>query len=200
MIYIPKGKFIMGDRDESNTLRGKKVFLQAFLIDRFEVSRGGWRDFMKKTDSKKGKKKFPVSHVDYFQAEAFCKSKGKRLPTEAEWEKAARGLDGRKWAWLIYHDHPNNGFSGFLPEPVDKREEWISPYGVYGMGHNVWEWTSNWYEFDGMLEEDRNTFKVIRGGLLQSHLSIRFTETWFRNYMQPNKKLNFLGFRCARDL
>ena len=134
--------------------------------------------------------------MTFTEAESFCQEQGKRLPTEIEWEKAARGTDGRKWAWKIYVDHPNNGFSGFMPEPVDKRTEWISPYGVYGMGHNVWEWVVDDYK----MEVREEKFKVIRGGLLQTHLTIQFSPTWFRNWMDPESKLNFMGFRCARDV
>ncbi|GIS85412.1 MAG: hypothetical protein CM1200mP16_17120 [Nitrospina sp.] len=73
---------------------------------------------------------YPVTHVSYLESLEFCKAQGKRLPTEIEWEKAARGTDGGKMAMVEFVDHPNNGFSGFMSEPVDKRKEWISPYGV----------------------------------------------------------------------
>ena len=139
---------------------------------------------------------WPVVFVTYAEAKSFCKSEGKRLPTEIEWEKAARGTDGRKWPWRIFIDHPNNGFSGFMPESVDKRPDWISPYGVYGMGHNVWEWMRDDYTLEGREEK----FKVIRGGLLQTHLTIKFSPTWFRNWMDPKEKYNFIGFRCAKDI
>jgi formylglycine-generating enzyme required for sulfatase activity len=79
---------------------------------------------------------------------------------------------------------------------VDKRQNWISPYGVYGMGHNVWEWTTDDYTPIGREEK----FKILRGGLLQSHLTIKFSPAWFRNWMNPDVKLNFIGFRCAKDL
>ncbi len=197
MVYIPAGEFIMGDPKDSKTRGGKKVSLPAYFIDRYEVSRLSYRKFKPGSQDSGGREKFPVAHVDYSEAEAYCQWAGKRLPDEAEWEKAARGVDGRKWPWVQHQKHPNDGFSGFLPEEVDKRPEWISPYGVYGMGHNVWEWTRDWYAFNGMSAKDEKRFKVIRGGLTQTHLTIRFTPTWFRNRMQPGARFNFLGFRCA---
>ena len=114
-----------------------------------------------------------------------------------------KGGPWRGWAqmaWSQFYEHPNNGFSGFLPEPVDRRKEWISPYGVYGMGHNVWEWTADDYTFAGQPKEESQRFKVIRGGLIQTHLKIEFSPTYFRNWMEPQAAHNFLGFRCAQDV
>lgn len=198
MAYIPEGEFIMGNREDPRTLGGKKIRIQAYLIDRHEITRQQFNEFKSSYIFHPKKANYPVSHVSYEEASSYCSSKGKRLPQEAEWEKAARGIDGRKWPWRIYRPHPNDGFSGFIPEPVDKRKAWISPYGVYGMGHNVWEWVSDWYSYEGIPAAKRGKFKVIRGGLIQTHLTIKFSPTWFRNYMEPEKRFNFIGFRCAR--
>jgi formylglycine-generating enzyme required for sulfatase activity len=160
------------------------------------MSNEKYKNFRLKHSFNMKRASWPVAFVTYAEAESFCKAEGKRLPTEIEWEKAARGTDGRKWPWRIFIYHPNNGFSGFMPEPVDKRPDWISPYGVYGMGHNVWEWIRDDYTLEGREEK----FKVIRGGLLQTHLTIKFSPTWFRNWMDPNDKYNFIGFRCAKDI
>ena len=196
MVYIPSGEFIMGHPDEPKTRKGQKVSIDAFLIERFEVTREQFKLFKPDYSFHPKKAKFPVSMVTFAQAQEYCQWKGRRLPTEAEWEKAARGPDGRKWPWRKYYEHPNNGFSGFLPEPVDQRHEWISPYGVYGMGYNVWEWTSDWYAYDGILEKDRNRFKVIRGGLTQTHTVIKFSPAYYRNKIEPTAHFNFIGFRC----
>ena len=200
MVYIPSGEFIMGHADEPRTEGGRKVGTQAFLIDKYEVTRGRYKSFDPSYVFRKGKEKYPITLVNYFAAEAFCKSGGNRLPTEKEWEKAARGVDGRKWPWENYVEHPNNGFSGFIPENVDKRKGWISPYGIYGMGHNVWEWTMDDYAYKGMPEDERGLFKVVRGGILQTHLSIKFSPSYFRNWMEPAAAYNFIGFRCARGV
>ena len=196
MIYIPAGDFIMGDADNPGSQGRKSVQSSSFLIDRYEVSNEKYRKFRPKHSFNIKRARWPATFVTYPEAESFCKTEGKRLPTEIEWEKAARGTDGRKWPWRVFIVHPNNGYSGFMPEPVDKRPGWISPYGVYGMGHNVWEWIKD----DYMLEGRENKFKVIRGGLLQTHLTIKFSPTWFRNWMGPEERLNFIGFRCAKDL
>ena len=196
MIYIPAGEFIMGDAEEPETRGGNLVKSSAYLIDIYEVSHEDYNKFKPEHSFHPKRARWPVSLVTYTDAEAFCKAKGKRLPSEKEWEKAARGTDGRKWPWKIYIDHPNNGFSGFMPEAVDKRKDWISPYGLYGMSHNVWEWTTDDYKPVGR----DGKFKILRGGLLQSHLTIKFSPAWFRNWMEPDAKLNFIGFRCAKDV
>lgn len=199
MVYIPAGKFIMGHEEEPQTRLGKWVESQAYLIDRYEVSHEKYSKVQPKHTFPPKSALYPVTHVSYAEALDYCKALDKRLPTEVEWEKAARGTDGRKWPWRIFVDHPNNGFSGFISEPVDKRKEWISPYGVYGMGHNVWEWTDEGYTYPQQPEDERELFKVIRGGLLQTHITVKFSPAYFRNWMEPESKLNFIGFRCAKD-
>ncbi|TDJ58860.1 MAG: hypothetical protein E2O41_05290 [Nitrospina sp.] len=199
MVYIPAGEFIMGHAEAPKTELGQKVFLKAFLIDRYEVARGDYRTQNPGYAVFPGKENYPVTLATFFEAEEYCRAVAKRLPTEAEWEKAARGTDGRKWPWRVYREHPNMGFSGFIPEAVDKHKSWISPYGLYGMGHNVWEWTADDYDFNGMPGAEQGKFKVLRGGLYQTHLVIKFSATWDRNYLEPTARYNFVGFRCARN-
>ena len=196
MVYIPAGEFIMGDAEEPETQGGKLVKTGAYLVDLFEVTHENYKKFRPEHSYHPKRARWPVASVTYAEAESFCQAEGKRLPSETEWEKAARGKDGRKWPWKIYIDHPNNGFSGFMPEPVDKRQDWVSPYGVYGMGYNVWEWMTDDYTPVGRERK----IKILRGGLLQSHLTIKFSPAWFRNWMNPDAKLNFIGFRCAKDV
>jgi formylglycine-generating enzyme required for sulfatase activity len=200
MVYIPAGEFKYGHAEDPKTALGRKVFLKAYLIDRYEMQRGEYNKFKLDFAVSPAKEKFPATWVTFAEAKSYCESVGKRLPMEREWEKAARGPDGGKWPWGNYQAHPNNGFSGFLPEPVDKRQEWISPYGIYGMGHNVWEWTADDWDYNGMPGTERGLFKVIRGGLYQSHLKIDFSHTWARNYLEPTARYNFVGFRCAKDV
>jgi len=200
MIYIPAGEFTMGHKDEPRTLLGVKIKSSAYFIDRYEVSRAQYGAFNKQYifDEKFGD--FPAAYVTWDEAKAYCQAQGSQLPTEAQWEKSARGTDGRKWPWRIYVQHPNNGFSGFIPEKVAKRSEWISPYGVYGMGHNVWEWMRDTYTYKGQAEAEKNLFKTIRGGVTQTHITIKFSPTFARNWMDPKASFNFIGFRCARQI
>jgi formylglycine-generating enzyme required for sulfatase activity len=200
MVYIPAGEFKYGHAEDPKTALGRKVFLKAYLIDRYELQRGEYKKFNPTFQVAAGKENFPVAWVPFDEAKAYCQSVGKRLPTEQEWEKAARGPDGGKWPWGNYQAHPNNGFSGFIPERVDQRKEWISPYGIYGMGHNVWEWTADDWDYNGMPGTEKGLYKVIRGGLYQSHLKIDFSHTWARNHMEPTARYNFIGFRCAKDV
>jgi formylglycine-generating enzyme required for sulfatase activity len=200
MVYIPAGDFIMGHKEEPRTQLGKTVSSYAYLIDRYEVSHERYNKFHAGHSFHPKSATYPVTHVSYLDSLEYCQAKGKRLPTEVEWEKAARGTDGRKWPWRKYSAHPNNGFSGFISEPIDKRNEWISPYGVYGMGHNVWEWIGEEYTYSGQPKKKGDRFKIIRGGLLQTHITIKFSPTYFRNWMAPESKLNFIGFRCAKDV
>jgi formylglycine-generating enzyme required for sulfatase activity len=200
MVYIPAGEFVMGHRDDPRTAGGRKVSTDAYFIDKYEVSRGDYQAFKHRKSFDPKWARFPVVRVTHQDASDYCQKIKKRLPTEKEWEKAARGEDSRKWPWGQYQEHPNNGFSGFQPEPVDKRKEWISPYGLYGMGHNAWEWTEDWYAYKGQPVAELKKFKVIRGGLIQTHLSIKFSATYFRNWIEPDAAFNFIGFRCARDV
>ncbi len=200
MVYIPAGEFKYGHAEDPKTALGRKVFLKAYLIDRYEMQRGEYKKFKPDFEVSSRKEKYPVSLIPFAEAKAYCEWAGKRLPMEQEWEKGARGPDGGKWPWGNYQAHPNNGFSGFLPERVDERKEWVSPYGLYGMGHNVWEWMADDWDYNGMPGTDKGLYKVIRGGLYQSHLKIDFSHTWGRNYMEPTARYNFVGFRCAKDV
>jgi formylglycine-generating enzyme required for sulfatase activity len=151
----------------------------------------------------------PVAGVTLIEARAFAAWAGKRLPTEEEWEKAARGTDGRKYPW---GDTPPQAglanLSGGGPLAADSNPGGASPYGVKNMAGNVWEWTVSAYPVTQQEVADmaRNlpgtgsTWNVIKGG---GFFAPPGGELWARTYMRRGfpveQKAPFLGFRCVRD-
>ncbi len=152
MVLVPAGEFWMGSDDgDSNTKPRHRVILDAFSIDRQEVTNALYQRFMSATgrpapaawnDSKYNAQQQPVVGVSWHDADAYCRWAGKRLPTEAEWEKAARGTDGRKYPWGDQWDasRANSDESRFgRPGEVGSHPTGASPYGAHDMAGNVRE-------------------------------------------------------------
>lgn len=226
MIIIPKGKFTMGNgNDDENEQPVHVVDLSAFYIDKYEVT-----NFSYKTCVASGScespvnsssnthsdyydnplyDNYPVIYVDWNMAKTFCEWRGARLPTEAEWEKSARGTDGRIYPWAgdISCASANYKECGKDAVSVGSYENGISPYGAYDMAGNVWEWVADLYQRDyyamigdGYLDPMGPTIgntRVLRGGSwYNSAKSIRVT---IRNESEPSKTYNYVGFRCAHN-
>ncbi len=165
MVYVPAGGFIIGwDEDDQQV----KIFTEAFYIDKYEVTNEDYKKFIDATGYRPPKHpletkydvwdgdtfpsslaKHPVVNVSYEDAVAYARWKGKRLPAEVEWEKAARGTDGRLYPWGNRFDK-NNCRSGESEKkgtsPVGNYLLGASPYGCFDLAGNVWEWSSTLYD------------------------------------------------------
>lgn len=219
MVLIPAGPFIYGaDQREIKTLLRQlragwaeiygyehprqTLTLPTYYIDRYEVSNARYNRFVEA--SRQPSQRFknypqlndpmqPVVGIGWNVAAAYCRWSGKRLPTEEEWEKAARGTDGRTWPW---GNTPNAmSYNGrwtefFAPVATGSYPQSDSPFGVADMAGNIWEMTASTWP-DGR--------KVMRGGsFLNSLAEVRVTVRWAAS--DEVRGANWLGFRCAMDV
>ncbi len=243
MVCVPAGSFTMGsysgDNDEEPP---HKVWVDEFLIDKFEVTFEQYNRCVKAGNCrkphiillsrfknnggkpKKGTKvkvavdqKFPVVGITWEDADKYCRAIGKRLPTEAEWEKAARGTDARRYPWGSQAPScrlANIDLCGRKLSEVGKHPKGASPYGAQDMTGNVWEWVADWYDpkFYSKPEAGRNPvgplnpvdpvtgrlvyrYKVLRGGSYTGSPGPMWTSYRFR--LLPNTRGDDIGFRCA---
>ena len=203
MAFVEEGEFAMGsDSSEPDEGPMRVVFVGSFYMDINEVTGADYKVFTEKTKHKMPKNwriygykvalaDYPVTFVSRTDAESYCSWKGKRLPTEVEWEKAARGVDGLIYPWGNKFDRAsaNTSLSGIVGvASVGKYETGKSPYGMLDMAGNVWEWTVSDYN---------EKTAVVRGG--SWGLSHRFARTFTRLGYNPETRVNNIGFRCVKD-
>lgn len=241
MVAIPAGEFIMGTdaADEENLAAehgiikpwfvdenpAHKVYLPLYYIDRNEVSNAEYAEFVTTTNHAappywengsyiKGSGEHPVVMVQWAEAQEYCQFKGGRLPSEAEWEKAAKGKDGRIYPWGDTFDLERANIGGSVGnlKPVGSYVSGKSPYGTFDMIGNAWEWTADWYQpYPGSTYESNKfgqRLKVIRGNSWSSighfpkeiHKEIvkYHSTTTFRLFAPPDANISDVGFRCIR--
>lgn len=238
LVYVPDGEFLMGEGD-----LGHAVYLDAFWIYQQEVtnamftnflnimgnqSEGGrnwliasaWNVRIHRADSMwqvdDGYDDHPVNWVSWYGARAYCQWADARLPTDAEWEKAARGKDSRIFPWgdgincdlanyLGCVDGVPPDYGGLVGStvPVGSYPEGDSPYGVLDMAGNVWEWVLDWYDWDYYQSlpnrnpngPENGTYRVLRGGSWRNESDL--LRTTYRLPRFPTRSTNRFGFRCA---
>lgn len=233
MVGVPAGAFSMGCDAEEDTSCGSyekpyhEVYVSAFEIDETEVTVAAygacvaagkcgepsatWSNCNWKAS---GREQHPVNCVDWSQAKAFCAWAGKRLPWEAEWERAARGSDGRVYPWgnesaTCERAVMSEGIGGcgeYGTWPVKSKLPGASPYGAHDMAGNVWEWVADWYgssTYESSPSSDprgpgSGSYRVVRGGGFGDGASTLRASN--RGGYGPSVGDGTLGFRCSRSL
>ena len=217
MVKIPKGCFQMGTKEvhryfdhEINDRERPvhKVCLDSFYIDKYEASQKEFKEIMDKNSSKLFNDEWPADHVRFLDAKTYCSLQGKRLPTEAEWEYAARagsnaqnpyGKNFDEYVW-----HVTNSVRTPNPAKSKKPNKW----GVHNMLGNVWEWVSDWYspsyyknspQKNPMGPKDRKSHHVIRGGSWADDESLVRIGSRHPGYADATESF-LVGVRCARSL
>ena len=225
MSLVPAGNFIAGsDQGYDNEKPVHTVYLDDFYIDTYEVTNALYKVCVdagacsppSKTgsytrDDYYGNSQFdnyPVVYVDWEDAQAYCEWRGMKLPTEAQWEKAARGTDGRIYPWGNTIDETYANYNNSIGDTtqVGSYESGKSPYGIYDMAGNAWEWIADWYSdtyyLDAPLTDPpgpaTGEYRVLRGGSWLDDKSIVTTSNRGWNQLEYFTNTDF-GFRCAMD-
>ena len=219
-VTVPAGEFTMGSNDSGDEQPIHQVYLSEYQIARHPVTNAQYELFVKANSyaapkhwkNKKippGKENHPVVNVSWKDAQTFCAWAGVRLPTEAEWEKAARGTDGRKYPWG--NEPPTEELCNFNSNvgdttPIGSYPKGASPYGVLDMAGNVWEWVNDWYDEKYYSVSPSvnpqgpasGTRRVLRGGSWSiDGVNVRSA---FRGTINPDVWNFFYGIRCVRSL
>jgi len=216
MVRVPKGAFLMGSSTgEADERPEHNVLLNTFWIDKYEVTNEKYVICVAAGKCRENEKYLgfadpdqPVVGVSWFDAADYCSYVGKRLPTEAEWEKAARGQDSREYPWGNNLDCTLANYRECRvgkTMPVGSYPNGASPYGLLDMAGNAAEWCSDWYDpnyYQNSPKSDpkgpeSGKYRVIRGGMwLRFAYQMRSAD---RAAQSPDRRNNTTGFRCAKD-
>jgi len=222
-VQVPAGSFKMGDNFNegfSDELPVHTVYLDTYYISKYEVTFEQYDEFCdatgrtKPSDEGWGRGDRPVIHVNWNDAKAFCDwmsgetGENIHLPTEAQWEKAARGTDQRRYPWG--NGSPDNSLANYANNlgktlPVGSYPEGVSPYGIHDMAGNVWEWCSDWYDYDYYSSSPTNNpqgpssrpYHVRRGGSWSNLAHV--IRSALRDYYSPSSSDFSVGFRLCKD-
>lgn len=220
MIYVPPGHFIMGNPSPQgyDEYPQRTVFLSAYWIDETEVTAAQYRECVELGDCSaagtsnlcthpdQAKSDHPINCVTWKQAAEYCQWAGKRLPTEAEWEKAARGMDGRIYPWgnqAPSQTLANLGRNEGATTPVSQYPAGASPYGILDMAGNLWEWVEDRYIGDYYSQSSNlnpqppstGESRVVRGGSWNDvGAEVRAAN---RQPENPGQRSATIGFRCV---
>ena len=224
MRLVPAGEFTMGSEKYDDEKPIHQVYLDDFYMDKYEVTNILYKTCVEAGNCTPPKYPSSTTHSDYYinstfndypvifinwdQAKVYCEWRGAGLPTESQWEKAARGTDGRTYPWgeRIDANHANYNSNKSDTTKVGSYESGKSPYGIYDMAGNVWEWVNDWYDgayYQGSpssnpLGPSLGQYRVLRGGSWYYYdLNVRST---FRSFDTPDYVYGNIGFRCARSL
>ncbi len=233
MAYVPGGWLDMGSTYAKNERPVHRVYVKPFYMDTKEVTVSEFEDFCMETRRRMPEQPewsssyHPVVNVTWYQANAYARWAGKRLPTEAEWEFAARGGDSANFRYNYDESSLFGNLYGNVADESIRREKGRYPsidnyddgyvytapvgsfvpnkYGIYDLDGNVLEWCSDWYAEDyyqySEVENPRGPakglYKVIRGGSWNRGLD--YLRVTYRTYYNPKVQFDFLGFRCVKD-
>jgi formylglycine-generating enzyme len=222
MVIIPKGRFLRGYNGGGFDEKPEgQIMLDAYWIDRHEVTYGSYLAFVSATGHRKPISRYvkhfeklsgptqPAVYVSWEDAQEYCRYRRARLPTEAEWEKAARGTQGLLWPW---GNEDKKGWANTgnqdaveMTAPVESFVNDRSPFGIYDMDGNAMEWVADWYQEDSYKETQPNPkgpadglYKVIRGASWAT--TGHETRVTIRLKMIPDFRDTTIGFRCAKDV
>ncbi len=223
MVLIPAGEVRLGTDSKTDMTFGteadtRTVFVEAFYIDKYEVTNRQYAKFLSETehripkfweDPRLNAPDQPVVGVNWEDAEAYAAWAGKRLPTASEWEKAARGTEGRLYPWGNDYDAARGNFDdggsmdgstdgyAMIPAPVGKFTSGISPYGLHDMAGNVWEWVAE--QHSEHSETTDETPYAIRGGSWTNGAGDTRTTVAYIYPAQCSDHSSSVGFRCAKN-